>query len=262
MHDDSLARSVWLAKVSCAHRVSGTSTMTAFPREPLARQPRGEDRRRAILEAASAVFSEKGFAESSMAEIAARVGVVEGALYKHFPSKRELLYQAVREYLAPRFEATKRALTAISGVRNRVRFLVFCHLREFVEAPGICRLVIHDIRPYEDYQGSALRELIRDNSALLSSVLADAERRGEVKRGVQSAIVRDLIYGGIEHLAFRVLAGRATLDAEAIADQVTELVLGGVLEDKRDEPGRRLASDLDRLARLVDGLERSAGRRR
>ena len=229
--------------------------MTALQTKP--RQRRGEDRRRAILDAACAVFSEKGFPASSMAEIAARVGVVEGALYKHFSSKRELLYQAVHEYLAPRFEATKRGLAGISGVRNQVRFLVFRHMREFVDAPGICRLIINEIRPAEDYQGSALHALFRDNSSLLSSVLADAKRRGEVRRGVKPEILRDLIYGGAEHLAFRVLAGRGTVDAEAIADQVTDLVLSGVLEEKRDEPCRQLSSELDRLERLVNGLERA-----
>jgi AcrR family transcriptional regulator len=229
--------------------------MKASASSPSPKRRRGDDRRRAILAAASAVFSEKGFRDGSMAEIAAKVGVVEGALYKHFPSKRELLYEAVHEHLAPRFASTERELAAISGVRNRVRFLVFRHLREFVEAPGICRLIIHDIRPYEDYQGSALRELIRENTALLSSVLSEASLRGELRRGVSAAIVRDLVYGGIEHLAFRVLAGRGTVDAEAIADQVTDLVLGGVLETPNETPA--LSAELDRLARLVDSLSRA-----
>src|SRR5258708_14339969 len=102
--------------------------MTTFQPHLLPRRRRGEDRRCAIIEAACGGFSEKGFAASSMAEIAAKVGVVEGALYKHFPSKRELLHQAVHGYLAPRFEATKRDLAGISGARNRVRFLVFRHM--------------------------------------------------------------------------------------------------------------------------------------
>jgi len=195
-----------------------------------------------------------------MAEIAARVGVVEGALYKHFASKRELLFEATRDHLAPRFEATRLELARVSGVRNRVRFLVYRHLREFIEAPGICRLIIHEIRPYEDYQGSALRDLIRENTALLSSVLSEAERTGQLRRGVHSAIARDLVYGGIEHLAFRALAGRGTVDADVIADQVADLVLDGVLREPPAEQRAApvLASELDRLERLVDGLERAA----
>lgn len=52
-----------------------------------ARRPRAE-REREILAAARAVFSEKGYADGSVAEIARRVGVVEGTVYTYFDTKR------------------------------------------------------------------------------------------------------------------------------------------------------------------------------
>ncbi|MEE3623300.1 TetR/AcrR family transcriptional regulator [Nitrospirillum sp. BR 11752] len=49
-----------------------------------------EARRRAILDAASALFQEVGFAAASMSGLAARVGGSKATLYSYFPSKEEL----------------------------------------------------------------------------------------------------------------------------------------------------------------------------
>jgi TetR/AcrR family transcriptional regulator len=47
-----------------------------------------------ILDAAEALFAERGFAGTSVRDLAARVGVTPGSLYNHFPGK-EALYEAV-----------------------------------------------------------------------------------------------------------------------------------------------------------------------
>jgi AcrR family transcriptional regulator len=53
-----------------------------------------------VLDAARAVFSEKGFARAGIREIAARAGVTEPVVYWHFKSKRGLFEAAVSEPFA------------------------------------------------------------------------------------------------------------------------------------------------------------------
>jgi AcrR family transcriptional regulator len=52
---------------------------------------RPPDRRRRILDAAAALFAEHGFAATSVGDIAAAEGITDGALYRHFASKEQLL---------------------------------------------------------------------------------------------------------------------------------------------------------------------------
>ncbi|MFT9099962.1 MAG: TetR/AcrR family transcriptional regulator [Zymomonas mobilis subsp. pomaceae] len=61
-----------------------------------------QDRREAILEEATKFFLEKGYAETSMSAIAAKVGGSKGTLWSHFPSK-EALFAAVVERLTDNF---------------------------------------------------------------------------------------------------------------------------------------------------------------
>jgi AcrR family transcriptional regulator len=52
----------------------------------------GSDAREDLLRAAAEVFSERGFKEASVDEVAARAGYSKGALYWHFKSKNELFF--------------------------------------------------------------------------------------------------------------------------------------------------------------------------
>src|SRR5271165_2155098 len=56
---------------------------------------RTDDRRNAILEAATEVFRKVGYERASMATIADRVGGSKTTLYGYFPSKEELFWDAM-----------------------------------------------------------------------------------------------------------------------------------------------------------------------
>jgi len=59
--------------------------------EPISGEPgRGDAKRRAILDVAHDVFLARGYAATSMSEIAAKVGGSKGTLYNYFRSKEEL----------------------------------------------------------------------------------------------------------------------------------------------------------------------------
>jgi AcrR family transcriptional regulator len=68
---------------------------------------KSEETRRRILEAALDLFREKGFAETTMREIAAAAGVATGAAYYYFASKEAIVlafYELASEEMAPLVE--------------------------------------------------------------------------------------------------------------------------------------------------------------
>jgi AcrR family transcriptional regulator len=65
-----------------------------------ARRPEDKaDRRRDILTAAAALFSERPFADLTMAEVAARAGLAKGSLFNYFPTKEALFLALLDEEL-------------------------------------------------------------------------------------------------------------------------------------------------------------------
>lgn len=223
------------------------------------RTRRGEDRRREIVAAAREVFSARGYERAAMAEIAAKVGIVEGAIYKYFGSKRELLFETTRVSYEPRIAATKQHIAGITGTRNRLRYVISSQLQAYVDDPGLCRVIIQEIRLHDDYYGSIVREVNREMTSLVLVILEQAAKAGELRADVRPTLVRDVVFGGIEHLAWKAMAGRGTLDVQAQADALTDLVMSGIearagQESEADHELTRLREQVDRLQAVVDGL--------
>lgn len=57
----------------------------------------GRERRARIVDGAMALFAREGYGDTSLLDIATRVGVSKSALYHHFPSKDALLHAVLRE---------------------------------------------------------------------------------------------------------------------------------------------------------------------
>ena len=73
--------------------------------------PRPPHRRAQIIDAAADQFHRLGYHRAGTGDIAAAVGITAGALYKHFPSKQDLLREIILDRLQ-RFEATFEATSA------------------------------------------------------------------------------------------------------------------------------------------------------
>ena len=58
-----------------------------------------ELRQQQILNAALTVFSQRGFSQATIAEIAQEAGIAEGTIYNYYNSKRDLLVSLVTSYL-------------------------------------------------------------------------------------------------------------------------------------------------------------------
>lgn len=87
---------------------------------------RGDATRQRLLDAAALVFVERGYAGATTREIAARAGVSEGTIYRHFSDKRELFGAVFATRNAADFEAVQ-ALPGLAGtntVRENLLFLI------------------------------------------------------------------------------------------------------------------------------------------
>ena len=68
------------------------------------RKPKGDKRdrtRAALLEAARALVREKGYARTTLEEVAARAGMTTGAIYGNFKNREELFIALGQTYWAP-----------------------------------------------------------------------------------------------------------------------------------------------------------------
>lgn len=77
-----------------------------MPRNP-------EDARRRLMQAAIELFAEHGFEQTTAAQIAARAEVTERTFFRHFPDKREVLFDGQQVLAAALTEAIGAAPTGL-----------------------------------------------------------------------------------------------------------------------------------------------------
>ncbi|MFO7930203.1 MAG: TetR/AcrR family transcriptional regulator [Desulfosalsimonas sp.] len=84
------------------------------------------DRKTAIMDAATRLFAEKGFAETSTAEIAETAGVAHGTLFYHFKNKqgiiREIFSRSGSTYLRELRKTIENHDTGIGKIEAAIRF--------------------------------------------------------------------------------------------------------------------------------------------
>jgi len=89
------------------------------------RQRRKDARPQELLDAALALFVEKGFAATRSEEVATRAGVAKGTLYRYYPSKDELFKAMVRDHLSVHIaESAAQAADAAALAAERARAVV------------------------------------------------------------------------------------------------------------------------------------------
>lgn len=211
-----------------------------------------EERIVEILQAARELFGEHGYEATSVAEIAARVGVVEGTVYKYFDSKRDLLLKVLAQWYEGLFGDYERDLEGIRDTRSRLRLLIWRHLRTLRDNPDLCRLTFNEFRVEKDYHGSALQKLNKRYTELLVETLDEGMSRGDIRSDLPATLLRDMIYGGIEHHAWPYLCGHGDLDIDALAEQIIDLLWQGITTEN-------IQSETRRLSELATRLEQKLG---
>ncbi len=112
---------------------------------PSTRRGRVEEKERAILSAARAVFVKHGFERARMAEIAKRAGVAEGTIYIYYKTKNDLLQAVVLQFWDGITDGAAKSVDPKAGTFDQLRALADHHLtlmirdREFIELEVILR---------------------------------------------------------------------------------------------------------------------------
>ena len=120
------------------------ASSTADPKDTQRKSRKGELTAGRILDAAEELFSERGYAGTSLREVAAVVGIRIPSLYNHFESK-ETLYAAVLErVLRPVFRALSDYAVQGRGGGERPRKLVETVMRVMAEHPRLANLIQHE----------------------------------------------------------------------------------------------------------------------
>lgn len=202
---------------------------------PAISSKRMRDRYETILAAASHAFAEKGYETTSITEIARLADVSDGLIYKYFSNKRDLLEHVLEDFYERVIADLGSKVARGRGFREQLYILISEHLATFVAERNLCRLFISEVRTASDYRNSAIQQLNRRYTSILVNMVDAAVASGEIPRKVDPRVVRDMLFGAIEHSAWRHTIAKRPLDVQGVARAITDIFLNGLCP----QPGKR-----------------------
>jgi AcrR family transcriptional regulator len=186
------------------------------------------ERRDEIVALAGELFATRGFAQTTVREIADAAGILSGSLYHHFDSKEAIADELLATFLAETMAAYDEAIAAAADPGAALRALVHIAFR-----------AVHDHRAAVAVMHQEFHTLLRyPRFAYLRTVSDDAERLwvGVLRAGIRDGTFRRV---GDPVLAYRFIrdavwnsvrwyepGGRSRIDT--IANRYLELLLDGL----------------------------------
>lgn len=189
--------------------------------------------RERLLQSATELIAEGGYATASVAAIAARAGLAAGALYRHFPSKAELFVEVFRSAAEQELAAMHAAAERQSDFQERFEAVIRTYATSAFDNRHLAwALVYEPVDPLVDAERLAYRRRYRDGMAdlLRDGVAAGTIPQQDVKLAAAAVVgaIAEALVGPLSPLS-----GTDSSQTEIIA-AIVDICRGAIgLSDRR-----------------------------
>jgi len=188
-----------------------------------------ELRRKQIVEAAWQLFAEKGYRETTVRDLAAKLGVSTGVLYTYFKGKDEIV-EALEDRSSGRNEAFYKLLSEEESVRRAIgvileRYADSSRSEEWrIAARANINLIVESLRHEELRESTSA--LYRESLEMLVKLVERGTAGGEFAKGIDPLVYAHFL--SALFLGVQILVG--VVKDERVSESVREMT-GIILEN-------------------------------
>jgi len=183
-----------------------------------------------LLDVAVAVFNERGYDATSMAELAIRLGVTKSTIYHHVPGKVELLRLALDRALDALSAITAEPGATTGPAIDRLEHVVRGSVRVLAADLPFVTLLLR-VRGNSAVEQAALQRR-REFDRVVTELVRAAVTDGDVRPDVDPAVTSRLLFGTVNSLAEWYRPGGG-LSADDLADALVSTVFAGLRATSR-----------------------------
>jgi AcrR family transcriptional regulator len=197
------------------------------------------ERREAILAIAAEMFARKGFAATTVREIADEAGILSGSLYHHFDSKESMIDEIISAFIDEMVTSYREIIDATDDPLATLQSLIrraFDALLPNRAALTVAQNESHYLQQFERF--SYLQESYAEIERLWTSVLQRGIDAGVFRSDLDTKLVylfmRDAIWVTVR---WYQPGGRYTIDE--LADTYTAIALDGIRQESPAPAAKR-----------------------
>lgn len=190
-----------------------------------------QTRREYILNAAREIFSQKGFAETTMEEIAERAEFGKGTIYNYFPSKQDLFFTLIEDGVNAIIQLTTSVANKDITPVEKIEQLFREQLRHFQENVGLFRIVHLENKCLEFKQIHKKTSQVRD---IVLKIIEEGMAKGYLKKGDPQML--RVMYSGFVHASIFLYWSEIKQNvplAEAEISEMLDYFLNGIVNKEQ-----------------------------
>ncbi|MEO5619166.1 MAG: TetR/AcrR family transcriptional regulator [Candidatus Eisenbacteria bacterium] len=232
-----------ISNTGLAGKAKGPATASAAP------IPRWRRRKSArpgeLLDAALAVFVERGYAATRLDDVARHAGVTKGTMYLYFENKEALFKGMVRDRVVGHIAATEQIVEAFEGsARDMFVLLMERWWARAVEGPmgGLAKLIMSEAGTFPDLARFYHGEVVTRSFKLFEHALRLGMARGEFRRvdpamAVRLTVAPMMMAALWQHTFARCVEG-AQVEPRRYFEAHVEMLLAGLSPNASGLEGR------------------------
>jgi AcrR family transcriptional regulator len=198
------------------------------------RRRRKAERPHEIIEAAFAEFSRKGYAVTTLDQIAERAGVTKGTIYVYFENKEHLFICMVHEFTKTKIETVQGMLESHEGSTAdlfRAQFsYIYEHIVEDKRRREVVRMLIAEAGRFPELADRYHAEILRPCLDMLRQTIQRGIDRGEIRNPAiidnPQVVIAPI---ALVDLWMMMFDDRQPLDLKAYFSAHLDVVLNGLL---------------------------------
>ncbi|MBK7616584.1 MAG: TetR/AcrR family transcriptional regulator [Burkholderiales bacterium] len=188
-----------------------------------------EVRQAAIVDAALNLACSMGPAQITTSDIAAAVGVTQGAVFKHFPTKEAIWLAAMSWVQAQLLDTLEEAAVTAPTPLQGLGAVFMAHVEFVVAHSGVPRLIFHELQqPADSPTKQAVRALLQGYRQLLLGLLGAAMHQGQLPAELDQDAAATLFVGIVQGLVMQAMLSGKPAVMRTQAERVFALYLRGL----------------------------------
>lgn len=209
-----------------------------------------EQTRTAILEAAEALFLEKGVAHCSLEHIARAAGVTRGAVYWHFQNKAHLFHEMLNQIRLPAEQLAER-LCGCGDIDPLLSLRDLCieaieNLARDEQKKRIFTILLHRCEFTDELREAELRhaDFINQFIAMVENLFAREDCRNRLYPGLTPRLASRALHAQIIGLFTDWTRDQQLFDPLIDTEHLIDAQLRGLIHDWNPPPARQASSAL------------------
>ena len=153
-----------------------------------------------IINAATMLFAQKGFQNTTISHIAGEVGIGESTIYEHFKNKEEILFSIPGEKVQQLIEINEKHLGGLLGAHVKLRKLIWNYTEFLTENQNFLNILLFNLRPNRLFYQTEGYEKMRTFTREFRKAIEEGIENGEFRKTINSQHILWLIFGAIDHI--------------------------------------------------------------